>query len=294
MEPQDPPVSDTVDILLARQARQLRQNESLLESLIAGNRVLTKQLGEVSSQVISLSSQLERFNLVTLNAGPSPPAPPMVVLPIKAHSSDPSGANSLFNPPEPFHGEVGKCRGFVLQCRMIFQQFPYAFRQDASKIAYVVGLLRGRALVWAESAWSMSDSSWDTYDEFIRDFKAVFDFPDHAGNAGSRLMALRQGARSVADFSIDFRLLAAESGWNETALCTVFYGGLNDFLRGELAMKDKPSNLKELIGLAVKLENRIRERHQSKSFSITEFYQGPRCSPPVIRALPALPTKDKV
>lgn len=48
----------------------------------------------------------------------------------------------------------------------------------------MIGLLSGRAAQWA---------------------KAV----------SSKLLSLRQGAGSVADYSIQFRILAAESGWDQ-------------------------------------------------------------------------------
>lgn len=41
--------------------------------------------------------------------------------------------------------------------------------------------------------------------------------------AASQLPSLRQGSRSVADFSIEFFTLSAESGWEEIALQYVFY-----------------------------------------------------------------------
>lgn len=33
-----------------------------------------------------------------------------------------------------------------------------------------------------------------------------------------RLLSLNQGARSVAEYSVEFRTLAAESGWNDESL----------------------------------------------------------------------------
>lgn len=52
--------------------------------------------------------------------------------------------------PEPFQGDLDKCRGFLLQCRLIFSQRPNAFPSDEAKINYIIGLLRGTALVWAQ------------------------------------------------------------------------------------------------------------------------------------------------
>ncbi|KAL6463108.1 hypothetical protein MHYP_G00274990 [Metynnis hypsauchen] len=48
-------------------------------------------------------------------------------------------------------------------------------------------------------------------------------------------MALSHRACLVADYAIEFRTLAAESGWNEEALIAVFHQGLNGRLKDEVA-----------------------------------------------------------
>uniref|UniRef100_A0A8D3CDT3 DUF4939 domain-containing protein n=1 Tax=Scophthalmus maximus TaxID=52904 RepID=A0A8D3CDT3_SCOMX len=59
---------------------------------------------------------------------------------------------ALSSPPlPPFAGELNKCRGFLLQCGLVFQQKPQSFSTESAKVHYVLGLLRGRALVWAEA-----------------------------------------------------------------------------------------------------------------------------------------------
>lgn len=76
----------------------------------------------------------------------------------------------------------------------------------------------------------------------------------------SRLFSLRQGSRSVADFAIDFRTLAAESGWNTEALITAFHHSLSAAMKDELASRDLGGDLKYLITMAIRIDNRMRER----------------------------------
>lgn len=52
--------------------------------------------------------------------------------------------------PEPFSGELEKTRGFLLQCDLTLSRSPRSFSDDAQQISYIIGLLRGRALRWAE------------------------------------------------------------------------------------------------------------------------------------------------
>uniref|UniRef100_A0A3Q3KB44 DUF4939 domain-containing protein n=1 Tax=Monopterus albus TaxID=43700 RepID=A0A3Q3KB44_MONAL len=53
--------------------------------------------------------------------------------------------------PEPDVDSVDKFRGFLLQCRLVFDQQPWTFRTDREKICYVINRLCGKALTWAEA-----------------------------------------------------------------------------------------------------------------------------------------------
>uniref|UniRef100_A0A3Q2ZPZ1 ribonuclease H n=1 Tax=Kryptolebias marmoratus TaxID=37003 RepID=A0A3Q2ZPZ1_KRYMA len=137
--------------------------------------------------------------------------------------------------PEPFLGEIGKCAGFLLQCYLVFARSPQSFTDGLAKIAYIVGLLRDKALKWAEAKYSFR-----------------------------KLWNLKQGSRSVAQFAIDFRTLALTSGWNEAALKGVFIHSLQEPLKDQLAGWEEPRALDDLITLAIRLDNRLWERQRER------------------------------
>ena len=112
--------------------------------------------------------------------------------------------------PEPFDGNLDLCRGFLLQCGLVFAQRPASFFSDASKTRYVLGLLRGRALAWAEAASSHEDFCSLPFAEFKAKLSTVFDHPNYGGDAAARLLKLKQGTRAVADYAVEFWTLAAE------------------------------------------------------------------------------------
>lgn len=58
------------------------------------------------------------------------------------------------------------------------------------------------------------------------------------GDVAKRLLSLRQGSHSVAEFSVEFRTMAADSGWNDKALQGLFLSGLSEQLKDELAARD--------------------------------------------------------
>lgn len=66
---------------------------------------------------------------------------------------------------------------------------------------------------------------------------------------------MQQNHRSVADYAIQFKTLAAQSRWNNEALKTVFYEGLNHEIKTELTCKGEESNLSEFITMAIKMDN---------------------------------------
>lgn len=49
--------------------------------------------------------------------------------------------------------------------------------------------------------------------------------------AGQHLLALKQGKRSMADFSIDFSTLAEQTKWGKEALKSALLANINDGIK---------------------------------------------------------------
>jgi len=95
---------------------------------------------------------------------------------------------------------------------------------------------------------------------FISEIQNVFDLSGHGDGAFQWLLSLGQGTRSMEDFSVIFRTLAVDSGWNEEALLGVFLRALSKPIKDELVLHDAPANLNYLISLAIRLDNQMREK----------------------------------
>lgn len=50
--------------------------------------------------------------------------------------------------------------------------------------------------------------------EFLWRTEQVFDWLDYACSGTDRLFTIQQGERSVAEYKVEFYLLAEETGWN--------------------------------------------------------------------------------
>ena len=95
--------------------------------------------------------------------------------------------------------------------------------------------------------WERSSAVSFDYFAFIKEMRRVFDHPVRGKEASQRLLHLRQGSRSVASFAVEFRTLAAESGWNKEALQGVFLNVLSDDIKDQLTSQEESAGLDELI-----------------------------------------------
>ena len=128
-----------------------------------------------------------------------------------------------------------------------------------------MNLLRGRAAQWGTALWEAGSDALESYDTFVTEMRKVFDHPVLGSEAATRLFFVTPVCS--ANYSLDFRVLAAKTGWNEPAFVSFFKRELSDRLLDELASKDEPDSLEELISLVIRLDNRLREREGQRSFS---------------------------
>ena len=166
--------------------------------------------------------------------------------------------------PKTFEGDLSLCRGFIAQCELLFHHQISRYSSSEARVALVISLLSGRALQWAVATLSKTPSIASDFTAFISEFRLVFDHPTEGTDAASRLHSLTQGSRSVADYAVEFRILAAESRWDELALLSAFRRGLNDSIK-DLILRDRPTTLASLINIALQVDDRLRERRQERS-----------------------------
>ena len=104
----------------------------------------------------------------------------------------------------------------------------------------------------------------DTLAGFLGALKRTFDPVNSSREEAQQLSHLRQGKNSVCDYAIHFRTLAAESGWNNTALYNTFLKGLTPTIQDLLVPLDLPADLDALIALAIRTDNRRRQFQQQR------------------------------
>ena len=164
----------------------------------------------------------------------------------------------------------------------MFELQPQTYPTDKARMVYLIGALRGEALTWATAVWERGSAACSDYLVFTEEMRRVFDHPVRGREASQRLLLLKQGSRSVAAFAVEFRTLAVESGWNEVALQGVFLNALGNDVKDKLTTREESSDLEHLIALAIRMDNRLRERRRERAIcsAPTPFSMPPAASRP--------------
>uniref|UniRef100_A0A3Q2EC60 DUF4939 domain-containing protein n=1 Tax=Cyprinodon variegatus TaxID=28743 RepID=A0A3Q2EC60_CYPVA len=67
--------------------------------------------------------------------------------------------------PEKFSGNQKECKGYLFQCRLIFENSPGSFPTDKKMITFILSQLTGRALEWSEARFASEDKCGATWDD---------------------------------------------------------------------------------------------------------------------------------
>lgn len=244
----DPAEAERIRAALATQGAMLVQQQRNQETMLAEIRQLTHALTNLAANPTPSTGAPAAAMAV-------PPGPPVAT------------REPRLPPPERYDGRPEGCREFLTQCSLVFSLQPLTFPTEQSRVAYIITLLSGRALSWATAEWESQSPACSDANAFTRELRKIFDTSRviSGHETGRRLAACRQGDRSVADYSIHFRTLAMEAGWEEKALVVLYAQGLSESMKDELALRELPESLDGIVELSVRVDNRRRERSHERA-----------------------------
>lgn len=121
-----------------------------------------------------------------------------------------------------YAGDAAGCGGFLLQVALFIVMQPQKFMTERAKVAFLISLLSGRAVMWAKALWNANSTIINSYEAFSNHFKEVFGFTTGMLSMSDQQLRLRQCSSSTNDYTLQFRTLAATSGWNESALLIAY------------------------------------------------------------------------
>ena len=107
----------------------------------------------------------------------------------------------------------------------------------------------------------------------------VFDRSASGPEATRQLLNICQGARSVSEYSIEFRTLAATADWTQAVLIEAFQKGLDDRIVDRLVTRETPMSLEALIDLAIRIDSRLTVREEQAPLQCFPYQATARYQP---------------
>ncbi|XP_048846074.1 lysophosphatidic acid receptor 5-like [Brienomyrus brachyistius] len=124
--------------------------------------------------------------------------------------------------PDKYDGNTDHCQAFLMQCRLYIEEHPEHFTEETARQA----------------------------------FKGIFDHPAVGRSLGERLFDIKQGPQTVAEFTLEFRTIAAGLRWPEDCRHIIYHRALNLEVQDELTSCGSTPPFEEFIGLSVMLDNK--------------------------------------
>jgi len=171
--------------------------------------------------------------------------------------------------PDTFDGtDPKKLRTFLVQCELCFQDRAKAFCLDRAKVTFAQSYLKGMTLEWFEpdllNSGDLADRPrWmDSWVHFVAELQSTFGPHDPIADAEHQLEHLRmKDAHRVTRYIVDFNRLASQvQDYGDGVLRRLFYSGLPDRLKDEIARVGKPLTLHGLRALCQEINARYWER----------------------------------
>ncbi|KAI3355943.1 hypothetical protein L3Q82_004490 [Scortum barcoo] len=120
----------------------------------------------------------------------------------------------------------------------------YSGETEQAQVTFMISHL-------ATAEWAQGAAVCQSNQQFVQTLTRLFDHSSPAHEARA-LLGLRQKSRRVIDYAIEFRTLAADSGWNSPAIKDAFINRLND-IKDQLAPQETPAEFEDLVDLAIRI-----------------------------------------
>src|SRR6267142_2593733 len=165
--------------------------------------------------------------------------------------------------PDTFNGsDPRKLRTFILQCKLNFRDHPDLFKDDKSKVNYVLSYLKGTALdCFKSTILDPKEPDWaDDFSLFTDELESNFGTYDPVGEAEAELEGLRMhDSHQATKYFIKFQQLASRVEWGEAALRRQAYNGLAKRIKDHMVHHNKPNTLTGLCRLVQAIDARYWE-----------------------------------
>ena len=173
--------------------------------------------------------------------------------------------------PDTNRGERHKLRGWLAQLQVYFKAIQWAEGHDDEKILYAISLLRDDAGKWITPyTEELIPSTWENWAGFAQELQNQFGVIDAKGEARITLKNMKQGKKSMTEYWNEFRLVASETGLDDSTAGEWLLGGMNPKLQNAWgASSDKYTNITALANWAIKKETKLATVRHIQGYKTT-------------------------
>ncbi|KAG1121330.1 hypothetical protein G6F42_012532 [Rhizopus arrhizus] len=206
------------------------------------------------------------------------------------------------NDPRPFNGSnhdgdgYNKLENFITQLKMVFILQPSRFPNEATKVMYAASFMDGMAFEWIQPyinniGTAKEDPVATNFEQFTAAIRRMFGDVTLLSDAENKVMKMKQGNRSAAEYTTDFKRYAGLTNFNEHALLWAYKENINSQLQDELIIRqDVPTTLIEFQDLVINLDMLFRERNKKKGNQQRRINNLTRPVPNIINQQNRIPT----
>uniref|UniRef100_A0A670KLJ4 Gypsy retrotransposon integrase-like protein 1 n=1 Tax=Podarcis muralis TaxID=64176 RepID=A0A670KLJ4_PODMU len=229
---------------LREQRQAMADQAAALVALAQENQALTHTVQQLSNAVAALQQRLEALPAPGADA-PAPGKYPVAL-------------------PEKFDGAPASFPMFLAQAKLYIQGRARNFPDDRTKVHFLISLLKDQAAKWALPLLRQDSPLLADYTGFCNRLEAAFGNPQKGSQANRAIQRLKQGKSTVAACTTEFRLLAQDLTWNDSALRDQYLEGLSDEVLDQLATMERPTTLDTLIQRSLQIDDRLEDRRQAR------------------------------
>ena len=141
---------------------------------------------------------------------------------------------------------------------------------EETLVTFALSRLSGKAREWAYSRMLQDSNVFPTWNRFAELLREAFQPPDVGRRHKAKLLAVRQGKRTLHDFIQEVRYLraaTADDPLSNTTLVTIFMEGLRPGAARNQLFRAPPSDVEDAFKIALNEEHSFKSAQGTTSFS---------------------------
>jgi len=178
-------------------------------------------------------------------------------------------------PPDAFTGKRGKLRGFLAKLELYIGFNQAKFTTEMDKGLYTVAYLKDAAFDWVDPKLhefleksvrereADKESVFDNFKKFKKELRKAFSVVDEKWAAERQLHTLKMDWLAVK-YAAEFQCITALTDWDNDALVSQYYWGLNETIKDEIARRECLEELQEMIDTSINIDSQQWERQMEK------------------------------